>query len=80
LFPLVANAYQVPSESWKIEGSGKSILINGSIAVARGWSVKIGEPDTRLLSSSTAETKGSIMLETLSADIAVALEVVLPVK
>jgi hypothetical protein len=80
LFPLIANAYQVPSESWTIEGSGKSILINGLIAVAPCWSVKIGEPDTRLSSSSAAETKESIMLETLSADMAIALEVVLPIK
>lgn len=35
LFPFAANTYQVPSESWTIEGSGKSILINGLIAVAR---------------------------------------------
>jgi len=45
----------VPSESWTIEGSGKSILINGLIAVARSWRVEIG---------SAAMTREGIMLGT----------------
>jgi hypothetical protein len=35
LFPFVANVYQVLSDSWKMAGSGKFVLITGLMVVAR---------------------------------------------